>query len=60
MYEYRVLRLSSAEELEEVLNEYAAQGWRCKFQYVVQGFGGFTSLIVTLEREVGASSDMDR
>lgn len=55
MYEYRVLKLTSAEELEDVLNEYAAQGWRCKFQYVVQGFGGFTSLIVTLEREVQAN-----
>lgn len=52
MYEYKVLRLSSAEELEEVLNKHAVQGWRCKFQYVVEGFGGFTTLIVTLEREV--------
>lgn len=52
MYEYKVLRLSNAEELEDLLNQYAAQGWRCKFQYVVEGFGGFTSLIVTLEREV--------
>jgi len=60
MYEYRVLRLNAAEELEEALNEYAAQGWRCKFQYVVEGFGGFTSLVVTLEREVGAGADLNR
>lgn len=53
VYEYKVLRLSAAEELEEVLNQHAAVGWRCKFQYVVQGFGGFTTLVVTLERKVG-------
>lgn len=55
MYEYKVVRLNSAEELENTLNHYAAQGWRCKFQYVVEGFGGFTSLIVTLEREVDSA-----
>lgn len=54
MYEYRVLKLGTAEELEGVLNEYAAEGWRCKFQYVVPGFGGIHTLVVTLEREAGA------
>jgi hypothetical protein len=53
MYEYKVLRLGTAEQLEEALNEWAAEGWRCKFQYVVEGFGGHT-LFVTLEREVDA------
>lgn len=56
MYEYTVVKLDRAEELEEVLNQYAVQGWRCKFQYVVEGFGGFHSLIVTLEREVDAGT----
>lgn len=55
MYEYKVLMLYAAEELEGVLNEHAAQGWRCKFQYVVQGFGGAHTLVVTLEREVTGS-----
>lgn len=55
MWEYKVVRLSTAEELEETLNQYAAEGWRCKFQYVVEGFGGFTTLIVTLEREVDSA-----
>lgn len=54
MYEYKVLKLSAAEVLEDVLNEYAREGWRCKFQYVVEGFGGFTTLVVTLERKVSA------
>jgi hypothetical protein len=56
MYEYRVIKLASAEELEEVLNDNAAEGWRCKFQYLVEGFGGFHSVIVTLEREVNAAT----
>lgn len=56
MYEYKVIQLSAAEELEEVLNRYAAEGWRCKFQYVVQGFGGFTTLILTLERKVSSDT----
>lgn len=60
MYEYRVLRLGAAEELEGALNEHAAEGWRCKFQYVVTGFGGFQSLIVTLEREVPADTDEEQ
>ncbi len=54
MYEYKVLKLSAAEVLEDALNEYAREGWRCKFQYVVEGFGGFTTLVVTLERKVSA------
>ena len=52
MYEYKVVKLSAAEELEEVLNKHATDGWRCRFQYVVEGFGGFHSLILTLEREL--------
>jgi hypothetical protein len=51
VWEYKVVKLSTAEQLEDTLNRYAADGWRCKFQYVVAGFGS-TSLIVTLEREV--------
>lgn len=54
MYEYKVIKLYAAEELEEVLNEHARQGWRCTFQYVVQAWGGGQTLVVTLEREVGA------
>jgi len=57
VYEYKVLKLSSAEVLEDVLNEYAHEGWRCKFQYVVEGFGGFTTLVLTLERKVGSGED---
>jgi hypothetical protein len=53
MFEYKVIQLGNAEELEEVLNEYAVQGWRCKFQYVVEGFGGAT-LVLTLERKISS------
>ncbi|MBP2017518.1 hypothetical protein J2Z79_000901 [Symbiobacterium terraclitae] len=59
MYEYKVLKLATAEELEDTLNAYARDGWRCKFQYVVEGFGGFTTLVVTLERKVGAGEDCE-
>ncbi|MGE5672825.1 MAG: DUF4177 domain-containing protein [Mycobacterium leprae] len=55
MYEYKVVQLGSAEELEDVLNEYAQEGWRCKFQYVVDGFAGH-SLVVTLEREAATAT----
>lgn len=55
MYEYKVIKLYAAEELESVLNRWAKQGWRCKFQYVVQGFGGHT-LVITLERKVGSGA----
>ena len=57
MYEYKVLKLSAAEVLEDALNEYAREGWRCKFQYVVEGFGGFTTLVVTLERKVSDAAE---
>ena len=57
MYEYKVLMLSAAEQLEGALNRYAREGWRCRFQYVVEGFGGFTKLVVTLERKVVSVPD---
>jgi len=53
VYEYKVLQLNAAEALEDTLNTFAREGWRCKFQYVVQRWGGGHTLVVTLERKVG-------
>lgn len=60
IYEYKVLQLYAAEDLEHTLNYYARDGWRCKFQYVVDRWGGGKTLVVTLERKVStASSESD-
>lgn len=49
-YEYKVLILGSAEELEPHLNSLGEEGWHLAFMYPVEvAFGGH-NLVVTLER----------
>ncbi|BCV23533.1 MAG TPA: DUF4177 domain-containing protein [Firmicutes bacterium] len=59
-YEYKVLILGSAEELEPNLNALAGEGWRLAFMYPVEvAFGGH-NLVVTLERpRLGSEEQAD-
>jgi hypothetical protein len=65
-YEYKVVQLRegliggkmSADKLEKVLNEWAAQGWRAKAITSAEvkgrvGPGGTEGVLVTFERPVG-------
>lgn len=65
-YEYKVVQLRegliggkmSADKLEKVLNESAAQGWRVKAITTAEvkgrvGPGGTEGVLVTFERQVG-------
>ena len=53
MFEYKVIK-TDVNQAEEVLNRFAAQGWRVVSTACVSGCAftvGGTPLIVTLERE---------
>ena len=60
-YEYKVLELRekwiggrlSSDELEKMLNEHAAQGWRLKALRTVGGEVNALRIFVTFERETG-------
>jgi len=49
-YEYRVVEAKNSEEAEEIMNEYAKEGWRVISNTYWLSFKAI--LIITFEREI--------